>query len=103
MAWTMVARNQGARTTGIDGVTVHQIEQRGEVLAFLSEIAAAIEDGSYRPAPVRRVFIPKPSIFSSGPVTKVTGCRLSAEVKSDDHGGANDQPSAEVQAQPHRE
>ena len=60
MAWTVVARNKGARTAGIDGVTVHQIEQRGEVLAFLSGIAASIEDGSYRPAPVRRVFIPKP-------------------------------------------
>lgn len=60
MAWTVVARNKGARTAGIDGVTVHQIEQRGEIGAFLSGIAASINDGSYRPAPVRRVFIPKP-------------------------------------------
>ena len=60
VAWEHVARNKGARTAGIDGVTVRQIEQRDEVGAFLSGIAASLKDGTYRPSPVRRVLIPKP-------------------------------------------
>lgn len=60
VAWEHVARNKGARTAGVDGVTVRAIEQRGEVGAFLSGIAASLKDGTYRPAPVRRVLIPKP-------------------------------------------
>lgn len=60
VAWMHVARNKGARTAGIDGVTVRAVEQRGEVGAFLSGIAASLRDGTYRPSPVRRVMIPKP-------------------------------------------
>jgi RNA-directed DNA polymerase len=60
VAWEHVARNKGARTAGIDGVTVRQIERRGEAGAFLSGIAASLKDGTYRPSPVRRVLIPKP-------------------------------------------
>ena len=60
VAWEHVARNKGARTAGIDGVTVRGIEQRGEVGAFLSGIATSLKDGMYRPSPVRRVLIPKP-------------------------------------------
>lgn len=60
VAWEHVARNKGARTAGVDGVTVRQIVQRGEVWAFLKGIAASLKDGSYRPLPVRRVMIPKP-------------------------------------------
>jgi RNA-directed DNA polymerase len=60
VAWEHVARNKGARTAGIDGVTVRQIQQRGETGAFLAGIAASLRDGSYRPSPVRRVTIPKP-------------------------------------------
>ncbi len=60
VAWEHVARNKGARTAGVDGVTVRQIVQRGEVGAFLKGIAASLKDGSYQPSPVRRVMIPKP-------------------------------------------
>jgi len=60
VAWEHVARNKGARTAGVDGVTVRQIAQRGEVWQFLQEIAASLKDGTYRPSPVRRVLIPKP-------------------------------------------
>jgi RNA-directed DNA polymerase len=60
VAWEHVARNKGARTAGVDGVTVRGVEQRGEIGAFLSGIAASLKDGTYRPAPVRRVLIPKP-------------------------------------------
>lgn len=60
VAWQHVARNKGARTAGVDGVTVRQIAQRGEVGDFLNGIAASLKDGTYRPSPVRRVLLPKP-------------------------------------------
>lgn len=55
-AWKRVKRNKGA--SGIDGMTVEDFP------AFAREhwprIATAIREGNYRPAPVRRVLIPKP-------------------------------------------
>lgn len=55
-AWKRVKANKGA--PGIDGRTVETFP------AFCREhwprIRQAIESGTYRPAPVRRVFIPKP-------------------------------------------
>jgi RNA-directed DNA polymerase len=55
-AWKRVKANQGA--PGIDGMTVEDFP------AFAREhwprIAIAIRKGNYRPAPVRRVWIPKP-------------------------------------------
>ena len=56
LAWKRVKRNQGA--SGIDGMTVEDFP------AFKREhwprIAIAIRKGNYRPAPVKRVWIPKP-------------------------------------------
>ena len=60
VAWDHVAHNKGARTAGVDGVTVRQILQRGEVGAFLADIAESLKDGTYQPAPVRRVMLAKP-------------------------------------------
>ena len=55
-AWKRVKANKGA--PGIDGMTIEDFP------AFAREhwprIATAIREGNYRPAPVRRVFIPKP-------------------------------------------
>ena len=55
-AWKRVKANKGA--PGIDGMTVEDFP------AFAREhwprIATAIRNGTYHPAPVRRVFIPKP-------------------------------------------
>jgi RNA-directed DNA polymerase len=55
-AWKRVKANQGA--PGIDGMTV------GDFPAFAREhwprIAIAIMEGNYRPAPVKRAWIPKP-------------------------------------------
>jgi RNA-directed DNA polymerase len=56
-AWDEVRANRGA--PGADGVTIDQVEASG-VAAFLDELAAALTAGSYRPAPLRRVHIPKP-------------------------------------------
>ena len=56
-AWEEVRANRGA--PGVDGVTIDQVEASG-VAAFLSDLAAALRTGGYRPAPLRRVHIPKP-------------------------------------------
>jgi len=58
IAFTRVQRNRGARTVGIDRVTVRKVLQSG-VMPFLDEIRKDLRGATFRPAPVRRVFIPK--------------------------------------------
>ena len=58
IAFVRVQRNRGARTAGIDLVTVRQVLQSG-VMPFLDEIRKDLRGGTFRPAPVRRVLIPK--------------------------------------------
>jgi len=55
-AWRRVKANAGA--PGIDGMTVEAFPAFGR--AHWPRIRSALESGTYRPAPVRRVFIPKP-------------------------------------------
>lgn len=56
-AWLEVRANQGA--PGVDAITIADIEAAG-VEDFLVSLAVGLRDGSYRPQPVRRVWIPKP-------------------------------------------
>jgi len=56
-AWDEVRANRGA--PGADGVTIADVEASG-VATFLQDLAAALRAGTYRPAPLRRVHIPKP-------------------------------------------
>ena len=55
LGWAQVRRNAGA--AGVDGVSVKRFAQAQD--HYLAELAQGLRDGSYRPEPVRRVYIPK--------------------------------------------
>ncbi len=56
-AWERVRANRGA--AGVDQMTLSVVEAYG-VQRMLTELQEALRAGTYRPAPVRRVEIPKP-------------------------------------------
>ena len=59
-AWAQVQANGGA--PGIDGVSVQQIGRSEEsITVFLAETEQMLKARTYRPGPVRRVYIPKPN------------------------------------------
>jgi len=55
MGWAQVERNAGA--AGVDRMSVERFAQASD--RYLTELAQGLRDGSYRPQPVRRVYIPK--------------------------------------------
>lgn len=55
-AWKMVKANGGS--AGVDGITIKDIEGRGEE-HFVAEIQAELREKRYQAAAVRRVYIPK--------------------------------------------
>ena len=58
-AWERVRRNRGA--AGVDRVTLAFVEDEYGVARLLGELQVDLRAGSYRPAPARRVDIPKPA------------------------------------------
>lgn len=55
-SYRRIKANAGA--PGVDNITFEQIEKKG-LVSFIDEIRSELETGSYRPAPVKRVMIPK--------------------------------------------
>jgi RNA-directed DNA polymerase len=55
LGWTQVERNAGAAR--VDRMSVERFAQARDY--YLAELAQALRDGSYRPQPVRRVYIPE--------------------------------------------
>ena len=55
MAWTKVRANKGA--AGVDGQSIERFAAKTEL--YLSELSAALREGTYRPQAVKRVDIPK--------------------------------------------
>jgi RNA-directed DNA polymerase len=60
VAFGRVAGNRGARTAGVDGLTMADIEQRIGVPHFLDQLRTALKAGTFVPLPVRERKIPKP-------------------------------------------
>ena len=58
-AWWRVASNRGARTPGVDGMTVGRIRAKLGEQCFLEGIQAELRSGAYRPRPSKRILIPK--------------------------------------------
>ena len=60
VAWDRVRGNTGARTAGVDGQTVHQVQAGQGVEVFLDGLRVELKARSFRPLPVRERMIPKP-------------------------------------------
>ena len=59
IALTNVLRNAGARTAGVDGITRKDLESEVSRAQLVEEINRGLCSKTYRPRPVRRVYIPK--------------------------------------------
>src|SRR4051812_29225420 len=60
VAFDRVAGNQGARTAGVDGMTVTDVERDIGAPGFLDGLRSDVKSGEFRPLPVRERKIPKP-------------------------------------------
>jgi len=74
VAFERVAGNTGARTPGVDGLTVADVEEQVGVPGFLEDRRARLRAGTFRPLPVRERKIPKPG--RSGKVRSLGTRRL---------------------------
>jgi RNA-directed DNA polymerase len=69
VAFERVAGNRGARTAGVDGLTVADVEREMGFPGFLDQVHRALKAGQFRPLPVRERAIPKPG--GSGKVRRL--------------------------------
>ena len=65
--WVAVRRNDGA--PGVDRATLDWIEQQYGIDRLLDELSTELREGSYRPLPARRVYIPKPGTTEQRPLS----------------------------------
>jgi retron-type reverse transcriptase len=83
VAFNRVSRNRGARTAGIDRITVRRIVQEGSE-EYLVAIRKELRSGSFHPSPVRRVLIPKagkPGVFRPLGIPTVKDRTIQAAMK----------------------
>ena len=66
-AWVAVRANNGA--PGVDRATLDWVEQEYGIDRLLDELSSELRDGSYRPLPARRVYIPKPGTTEQRPLS----------------------------------
>jgi hypothetical protein len=66
-AWAQCCSNQGA--PGTDGQDFADVEAYG-VQRWLGELALALRQETYRPDPIRRVFIPKANSTAKSPMNR---------------------------------
>jgi len=59
LAWKQVKANKGS--PGIDGVKFDHFDTEEKEETFLLEIRQSLKEQTYRPQPVKRVYIPKPN------------------------------------------
>lgn len=69
VAFDRVAGNRGANTPGVDGLTAADVEQRLGRPGFLGQLRSSVQEGTFRPVPVRERRIPKPG--GSGKLRKL--------------------------------
>jgi len=60
VAFERVAGNKGAKTPGVDGLTVVNVEEEIGAPGFLGDLRRVLKTGDFRPLPVRERKIPKP-------------------------------------------
>jgi RNA-directed DNA polymerase len=69
VAFDRVAGNRGARSAGVDGLTVADVEEQVGAPGFLDGLRSQLKAGTFRPLPVRERTIPKPG--GSGKVRRL--------------------------------
>lgn len=57
VAWRQVKKNGGG--AGVDNVSLKSFDSEGKVTQFIGSIQQELKDKTYRPQPVKRVYIPK--------------------------------------------
>lgn len=61
VAFDRVMQNEGARTAGVDGANRRTLTEKDNAERLKDEIWREVSSKTYRPSPVRRVYIPKPN------------------------------------------
>ncbi len=69
VAFDRVAGNRGARSAGVDGLTVADVQEQMGMPGFLDDLRSQLKAGTFRPLPVRERTIPKPG--GSGKVRRL--------------------------------
>jgi RNA-directed DNA polymerase len=59
VGWQRVKGNKGARTAGVDGMTVEHVEREIGEEQFLADLREDLRSQRFRPLPVRQRMIPK--------------------------------------------